>query len=193
MVYFGSSVLASYCFRYCANLYRLNVDNIVSIDASSMFDGPSVKCLSSYVPGVAFFPSLKTFKGDFLCFKTALLQIFMPAVDSFRTWSLGSPRLMDLGKNLASLNITYITLSVLVCRAVTPPSFSRNASNTKINSYIFVPADSVDAYKAATNWSDYASKIYAIGGTEWTTQFGSADEWADYDMYEVPHEESEQG
>ena len=47
--------------------------------------------------------------------------------------------------------------------ATTPPSLSNlafyNASNTFI---IYVPSSAVDTYKAASGWSDYASRIQAI-------------------------------
>lgn len=48
---------------------------------------------------------------------------------------------------------------------VNPPSILRNAlgSPDKI-SKIYVPAESVEAYKTATNWSNYANKIEAISG-----------------------------
>lgn len=52
----------------------------------------------------------------------------------------------------------------VVCKAETPPSI---AGNSLYNSYIteyIVPTNSVDAYKAATTWSGYASKI--VGGAE---------------------------
>ena len=66
-------------------------------------------------------------------------------------------------------SVTYIgywafqgcnSLTSVYCKAVTPPtlgvnSFDYNGSGRKI----YVPAGSVDAYKSATNWSEYASAI----------------------------------
>ena len=52
-------------------------------------------------------------------------------------------------------------LTSVYCKATTPPSlgdnyvFGSNGSGRKI----YVPAESVDAYKSATNWSEYASAI----------------------------------
>jgi len=37
-----------------------------------------------------------------------------------------------------------------------------SAFDSTNNCQIYVPAASVDAYKAATNWSSYASRIQAI-------------------------------
>ena len=47
--------------------------------------------------------------------------------------------------------------------STTPPSLGSDAfTNTSSNLVIYVPASSVSAYKSATNWSNYASRIQAI-------------------------------
>ena len=53
----------------------------------------------------------------------------------------------------------------ITCKALTPPTLGTNAfydGTTNYISAIYVPAESVDAYKSATNWSTYASRIQAI-------------------------------
>lgn len=48
-------------------------------------------------------------------------------------------------------------------RANTPPSLGNNAfTDTPSSLKIYVPSGSVNAYKAAKNWSTYSSKIQAI-------------------------------
>ena len=49
----------------------------------------------------------------------------------------------------------------LICRATTPPSLNAISFGSNLVS-IRVPAESVDTYKAATTWSNYASIITAI-------------------------------
>jgi hypothetical protein len=54
-------------------------------------------------------------------------------------------------------------MTTLICRATTPPTFGSNALyNTGALVNIYVPADSVDAYKAASGWTAFATKISAI-------------------------------
>lgn len=56
-------------------------------------------------------------------------------------------------------NLSYITL-----KSVTPPSLSSPDvafSGCPDDFVIYVPAESVDTYKAATGWSTYASRIFA--------------------------------
>lgn len=54
-------------------------------------------------------------------------------------------------------------LKSVTIHATTPPNLEYNVfSNTPNTLKIYVPAASVDAYKAARNWSTYASQIEAI-------------------------------
>lgn len=58
------------------------------------------------------------------------------------------------------------SLETVICDATTPPSLGSNAfSGSKIASgegVIYVPDASVDAYKSATNWSQYSDRIYPL-------------------------------
>jgi hypothetical protein len=55
-------------------------------------------------------------------------------------------------------------LELVICLAVTPPWLGADVFyGTHPNLRIEVPAESVDAYKAAEGWSEYADRIFAIG------------------------------
>ena len=56
-------------------------------------------------------------------------------------------------------------LKTMTVNATTPPTLGNGAIPTTI-SRIYVPADSVDAYKSADGWKDFADKIWAIGYDE---------------------------
>ena len=54
-------------------------------------------------------------------------------------------------------------LTSVTLEATTPPTLGTTVFNgTHADLVIYVPAGSVEAYKSATNWSTYASKIQAI-------------------------------
>lgn len=54
-------------------------------------------------------------------------------------------------------------LTSVTVRATTPPTLETNVFyDTPANMVIYVPAESVQAYKTASGWSDYASQIQAI-------------------------------
>ncbi len=66
---------------------------------------------------------------------------------------------------LIAINSFYgcSSLTSLTVRATTPPSLDRSAISAIPQGFtIYVPAASVDAYKAANVWSNYASMIQAI-------------------------------
>lgn len=55
------------------------------------------------------------------------------------------------------------SLSSVTSLAINPPAAAINSfNNTSNDLVIYVPAESVDAYKAANGWSTYADKIQAI-------------------------------
>lgn len=54
-------------------------------------------------------------------------------------------------------------LTSITCLATTPPTMTNNnVFESTNNCPIYVPSQSVSAYKSATNWSTYASRIQAI-------------------------------
>lgn len=54
------------------------------------------------------------------------------------------------------------SLNSITCLATTPPTLGIRVFNTGNSCPIYVPSASVNAYKSATNWSNYASRIQAI-------------------------------
>ena len=53
------------------------------------------------------------------------------------------------------------TLTTVTLEATTPPTIQTNTFDDTVQRYE-VPAESVEAYKTATNWANYADKIFAI-------------------------------
>lgn len=55
------------------------------------------------------------------------------------------------------------SLKEVICNAVTPPTLASTVFNSTNSTFlIYVPDESVEAYKSATNWSTYASRIKGI-------------------------------
>ena len=54
------------------------------------------------------------------------------------------------------------SLNSITCLATTPPTLNYRVFNTGNSCPIYVPSASVNAYKTADKWSDYASRIQAI-------------------------------
>ena len=59
-----------------------------------------------------------------------------------------------------------ILLEVVVMKATTPPTLSSESFVNSTISSIYVADESVEAYKAATNWSNFATKIKPLSEYE---------------------------
>lgn len=54
------------------------------------------------------------------------------------------------------------SLTSITVNATTPPTLGAGAFNSTNNCPIYVPCESVEAYKSASGWSDYASRIACV-------------------------------
>nr|WP_277602764.1 leucine-rich repeat protein [Acinetobacter sp. NIPH 1852] len=85
-------------------------------------------------------------------------------INAFTNWlsatSLVIPEsVINIGEGVFQNWISCISIR---CLAVVPPVLGTIAFNNTNNAPIYVPAESVDAYKSASGWSYYASRIFAI-------------------------------
>lgn len=130
------------------------------------------------------FPDLKTIDSYAFFASQALRHVYAPKLQSIGTYSFrmcGSLKTfeffesMQYGLNTQVFN-ACTSLSALVLRKtskIIPNSATNSLTGTPIASgtgYIYVPAALLDTYKAATNWSTYASQFrvledYTVDGT----------------------------
>ena len=74
---------------------------------------------------------------------------------------------VDIGSGITSIGSYAFekcyALATIICRATTPPTLGYGALNNLASGYVvYVPAASVNAYKAASGWSTYSSHIQPI-------------------------------
>lgn len=60
----------------------------------------------------------------------------------------------------------YYNLEYIIIKAITPPTLSNNSGDMGNNCPIYVPDASVEAYKTATNWNQYADRIKPLSETK---------------------------
>lgn len=128
-------------FHSCSHLTSANIPNTLTSIPAQMFYGCTV--LSNIVLPETI---------------TSIDRQAFYNCNNFSTFTIPSA-VTSIGNSVfqGCNHLTYV-----VCKPTTPPTLGTNVFYTNYNYPIYVPAESVDAYKAATNWSTLASRIYPI-------------------------------
>ena len=138
----GVTSIGSHAFYQCSGLTSVTIPNSVTSIGESIFYG----CRS--LTSVTIPDSITSISDMVFQSCTSLTSITIPS----GVTSIGSQAFYSC------TSLTSITVE-----ATTPPTLGSSVfNNTNANLVIYVPAESVDAYKSATNWSSYASRIKAI-------------------------------
>lgn len=146
----GVTSIGSYCFYDCGSLSSITIPSgVASIGEYCFSNCSSLKRLNSDTDGVVNIPSgVTSISRDLFAYCNMILSIHIS-----NTVTNISIRAFTGCQNLTSVTI----------EATTPPTLANiNAFSNTNNCPIYVPAESVEAYKSANNWSSYASRIQAI-------------------------------
>ena len=158
------TTIEGHAFSGCTSLNNIVIwNNVSSIGASAFYDCDSLISIN--------IPSGLTSISDF-CFYScgALSEIKIPSgityigESAFRgCFGLVS---VEIPSGVTLINWSAFNdcsgLTGITIKATTPPTLGTMAFNNTNNCPIYVPSASVNAYKTASGWSDYASRITAI-------------------------------
>lgn len=200
------------CFSGCTNLESFDFSGVERLEEAAFYNCTHLTSISNisdlqYIrisfgnniinsvdgnSNYAVFNSLTYIRSSWAEGQNALPKyiksIFMPKIETleYRLMNFGSNETLDLGKNVTSI-CPISKFRNVVIRTVVPPAVSGQYSTMDNDLAVgyFVPSGSIDDYKSATGWSNAASQIYPIGGTEWEAEFGSTFAYADYLKYGV--------
>lgn len=142
----GVTTIKSDAFYGCNDLSSVTFDNGSQLTTigKSAFEGCSMREIS--LPN-----ALKTIGDEVFdeCYHLDSLTIpsGVTSIGKMAFWGVG----------MQSTGFTGFTILATV-----PPRLGENAFNYTNDAPIYVPAQSVDAYKAANGWTQYASRIQAI-------------------------------
>lgn len=161
---FGVTSLSQYAFSGCTSLKKINLENIKTLEGYnfvSALDGTEVRMpkLSSIKNNQAFYRSGVTvldFTGS----------TFTITKDAFAEASSRLTKVI-LPNTIISIGWTAFayckSLKTFIVLASTPPGLQSDTFRSTNSTFIiYVPDNSVEAYKTATNWSAYANKILPI-------------------------------
>ena len=163
----GNSVtnISNYAFAFCSGLTSIDIPSGVTNIGKSAFEGCS-SLTSVNIPNGVTSISERAFRGcsglTSVTIGNSVTSIGQGAFTSCRgLTSVTIPSSVTSISNWAFSSCKALT-SVTV-NATTPPTLGAYAFDGTTNiSQIYVPSESVDAYKAASGWSTYASRIQAI-------------------------------
>ena len=137
----GVTSINGYAFNYCSGLTSVNIGSGVT----SINNGVFQYCYS--LTSITIPDSVTSIGVSVFNYCSGLTSV-----------NIGSGvTSIDRQAFDACTNLTSVT-----CNATTPPTLGYNVFRNTGNCPIYVPSDSVNAYKTATRWSDYASRIQAI-------------------------------
>ena len=155
--------IGEYAFRHCEKIASIYIPASITSIGKYAFqdtklktihieDGNNCKILSSICRSCPTLESVHlgngvTFIGDYAFYNcTNLKEITIPeTVTQIDNYAFGG-------------NCAVATATVL---PTTPPTLGASAFSSKLNT-LYVPLASLDAYKAATNWSAYADKMVGV-------------------------------
>jgi len=138
----GITKIRSYAFRDCTSLTSVTIPNSVTSIGDSAFRNCS-SLTSITIPN-----NVTSIRDSAFSQCTSLTSVTIPN----SVTSIGAEAFRSNG-NLESVTV----------KATTPPTLGFGVFlNGSSNLVIYVPAESVDAYKSASGWSYYANQIQAI-------------------------------
>lgn len=148
-------------FAYCSNLEYIDLRNITYIYGSS---GGSSSGGNTASP----------LRG------TKITELYLPSLTRVNSYAFhngtaasaqGSLRRIDIGDGFTTISsvyaFSYINGASIKLLTVTPATGSTLRTDTRNGAYIYVPDNSVDTYKAAAAWANWASYIKPLSECPW--------------------------
>lgn len=134
-------------FKDCSNLTTVILDSN-TVASQSFTTTNSLKTAFPFVINFTFGSNVQTIGANAFSACTTLTNVIISE----------SVSKINVSAFYNCSNLTSVTIQV-----ITPPTLGNYVfANTSANLVIYVPAESVDTYKAASGWSTYADKIQAI-------------------------------
>ena len=160
----GTSI-AEYAFNGCTSLTSITIPNSVTTIDNSAFSN------CSGLTSVTIPNSVTSIRRDAFYFCTGLTRVTIPnsvtSIGNFAFYFCSGLTSVTIPNSVTKIGIyTFASCSKLTSitiEATTPPTLANTSAFSDTNNCpIYVPAESVDAYKTATNWSALADRIQAI-------------------------------
>lgn len=158
--------IGQYAFAGCSNLESINLPSSLTTLEDYVFSGDSKLSMEVYLPNVTSM-AREVFR------ETKITKAVFGKLPSLAGSTYGvfynckSLTYVDLPDTITSIGQAAFrgcsALATLICRATTPPTLGSNVFLGNPSSQkIYVPNGYGNAYKSASGWSSYSSKIYEL-------------------------------
>jgi hypothetical protein len=158
----GSTSVDYYAFRGCYNLREIIIpDSVVTIRQQAFYQCYNLR-------SVDLSNGVTSIESSAFEYNSLLLSLNIP--DSVTT--IGSSAFADcsslvsvtIGSGVTQIGVTAFrrcySIKEFIVKPITPPTMAASAlQGIQADCIIYVPAESVETYKAASGWSTYASQI----------------------------------
>lgn len=154
-------------FRGCSNLKSCTLSNsLTSLGRYTFYNCSGLT--SIVVPDSVTSMSYSVFQNC-VSLSSATIPSGITMLDERVFQNCSSLKSITIPSSVTSIGLYAFSscgsLTSIIVEAVTPPTLGSGAFSSTHNCPIYVPCDSVDAYKSASGWSTYASRIQPISGT----------------------------
>lgn len=157
----GVTSIGNYAFQNCRSLSAITIQSMVNYIGNNAFDGCSGLTSINIPSGVT------TINGSAFqnCF--SLTSVTIPSgvtsINQYAFRKCSGLTSVDIPSGVTSIGAYAFEgcsgLTAITLTRVTPPTLSNNSLDNTNNCPIYVPEESVSAYKSASGWSNYASRI----------------------------------
>ena len=157
------TIIGDSAFQNCGRFTGVTIPNSVTSIGEATFSGSNLKSID--------IPSSVTIIGDTAFgYCEGLSSVTIPnsvtSIGSYAFSNCYSLESIIIPSSVTSISdeafVACLSLTSITVNATTPPTLDTDVFYNTNDCPIYVPSGSVDAYKAAENWSDYASRIQAI-------------------------------
>ncbi len=185
---FNNGIISTQMFRNNAYIKEIYIPQNITTIGNGAFDGCSALRVVNFAKDINLtkfnnlifnkcpiecitIPNKINQLGQSCLFQTSLTNIVIPdnvtIIDKNAFNTCRSLKTLIIGSGVTKINSQAFRnvdgLITFIVKPTTPPVLSYDVFSGDIsNCPIYVPAASVDAYKAASGWSNYASRIQAI-------------------------------
>jgi len=160
----GVTKIENYTFANCTALTSINIPSGVTSIEQYAFD------TCSALTSVTIPSSVTSIGGSAFATCYSLTSINIPSgvtkIENYTFANCTALTSINIPSGVTSIGQYAFrdcnSLTYVIVNATTPPTLGYGVFNETNNCPIYVPVESVDAYKTASNWSTYADRIQAI-------------------------------